>query len=198
MGTEAVDVIVECENVLLFVEVTSSRLGLASKCAGDAEAVVRDLDKTIIGKAAQLDRCIREFREGHIDFGQATPRLTQRVIPIVVTPGFTPAFGHSQEYIRGKLGEGGLLQQKGVLPLQVLSLGDLELVLNYVCSGRPLGSIMAEKAERDKGHVHQTFSQWVQANKIPDPTHKHPLIQRMFERFFGDVQETLFPGQELP
>jgi len=165
--TEPSDVIVECPTETIFVEVTSTNLTLQSMCQGDPEAIQRDLYKSIVGKARQLDRCITDFRRGRIDFGEPSPRRERAIVPVIITPGFTPSFPvpviitpgftpsfpPSQEHIRNEITRRELLQQRGVLPFQVYSLADLELIMNYAASGHSVGALIGRKARSESQAV---------------------------------------------
>mgnify|MGYP007016526479 CR=1 FL=1 len=192
---EAVDVIIEHPQELIFIEVTATALTLQSVCLGEPAATRRDLQNSIVGKAAQLSRCIDDFRRGCIDFGKPAPSVDKPIVPVVVTPGFTPSFPPSQVHIRGEMAKQKLLEQRGVLPLQVCSLGDIEMILNYAAADCSVGDLLGEKARSESTHAQGSFAEWMADTEMAAPTRRHTLLSEVFRAFFARITETLFPRE---
>jgi hypothetical protein len=197
-GKQAPDVVVESMGDMAFFEVTSTTLTLRSLCLGDPASIKRDLEHCVIEKAQQLDRCITDYQTGHLTFEWHAPDGAQRVVPIIVTPGFTPSFPPTQLYLAQAIEERGLLEQPRVLPLQVLSLEDLELMMSYVASGFSLAELIGRKASvEQRGHP-RSFRQYVRDKELSPPQLCHPVLKDAFNKFFRDIAACVFGAESLP
>ncbi len=116
-------------NRLVLVESSATRLtARRSVSLGDVDSIRADMDKMVFHNAASLDAVIRHAQagtlapEGHSLAGAA------QYLPVIVLPEGFPRFPVIDSYLRQQVTSKGLLLQRGVAPLAILDIEELEVL----------------------------------------------------------------------
>jgi hypothetical protein len=136
------DVIVAYERNPVFVEVVSGPLQAATTTRGDPQTFWADLQRLILGKAKQLNRCIADFLAGDLKVDGAEPATTDRISPVIVT---SHSFPHAETVMKAVcdgLREEGYLRQDKVGELAIVSAEDLFFCEGHMQQGPTLLSLI--------------------------------------------------------
>jgi hypothetical protein len=136
------DVIVAYERNPVFIEVVSGPLQAATTTRGDVDAFGSDLERLVVGKARQLNRCIDDYLNGDLKLVGTEPATTDRIWPIILT---SHAFPHAEtvlDAVREALHADRLLMQDKVGPLAIVSAEDLFFCEGHMQQGRTLLSLI--------------------------------------------------------
>ncbi len=148
------DVVIVYEHTALFVEVTAGRLRLEDTLlAADLTAFDHDLQRIVLRKARQLNRCIRDFRENRFTFDGQTARDLRHIQPVIVTPESLPEGRIFWNHVRGRLAAEHLLEDPLIDPLQLLDIEELEMLEPVIASGRSFLTILQRRQEQHAGDV---------------------------------------------
>lgn len=134
----------------LLIEVVATRprmIGTAIQA--DMQTLEEDLDRIVIEKAGQIDRVLRDFQARRFTLGGFHFWDIDAFYPVVVTIVPPPRYLLMGRYIEERLGQKGLLQQRKVNPLQVISAYELEMLEPIITSGVPLSEILKRKILHD-------------------------------------------------
>jgi urease accessory protein UreF len=132
------DVIVAYDRNPLFIEAVSGPLQAATTTRGEVQTFRADLERLIIGKARQLDRCVDDFLAGALEVPGAEPATTDKVWPVVLTSHSFPHAETVMEVVREALQAEDLLQQAQVGELAIVSAEDLFFCEGHMEQGRSL------------------------------------------------------------
>jgi hypothetical protein len=119
------DVILDYGEELVFVECVAGQLRVATRTRGDLTSLRQDLRKLVLGKAKQLDRCIRHFRTGRLQPPDFKGPRDARIWPIVVVSMSFPLIPPVADEIAIRLRQNALLRGSGVGPLCVITAEEL-------------------------------------------------------------------------
>ena len=142
-GFKSSDVIIAEGHDIIFVEVVTKRMNLIDSVLRlKPEAIAKDLEAAVLGKARQLDRNIRDFRAGPLlpNF----PRVAgQRIFPVVVSPHDRPRINVITTALEVARKSQGLLAD--VEPLELLDLGEVEQLEAGLHDGISLSGLLDRK-----------------------------------------------------
>ena len=136
------DVIVATERNPVFIEVVSGPLHAATTTRGQIDTFRVDLQRLVIGKAKQLDRCINDFLAGDLKFAGAEPATTYRAWPVIVTSHSFPHAETIMDAVRDGLRDEGYLRQEKAGDLAIVSAEDLFFCEGHMQHGRTLLSLI--------------------------------------------------------
>jgi hypothetical protein len=136
------DVIVAYERNPVFIEVVSGPLQAATTTRGDIGTFRADLQRLVLGKAKQLNRCIDDFLANDLKVDGADPATTNRIWPVIVTSHSFPHAETVMDAVREGLREEGCLRQDKVDQLAIVSAEDLFFCEGHMQQGRTLLSLI--------------------------------------------------------
>ena len=120
---DSTDVVIGYGTSAAFVEVVAKRPQVATVTRGDYAAFESDLDKGVLKKAKQLDRCIADFRAGTLTFDGMTADEIKTIYPVIVMAGGLPLMPPIPTVIENKIVEENLLTD--LPPVAIMSAADL-------------------------------------------------------------------------
>lgn len=137
------DVILGFERNPVFVEVVSGPLRAGTLTRGDLADFAEDLQRLVVGKAEQLDRSIRDFREGKLILEGIESIQTGKIWPVIVTSHAFPLREEISLAIDEALREAGHLQHPKVAPLSILSAEELFFCEGFMQQGETFLSLIS-------------------------------------------------------
>jgi hypothetical protein len=141
------DVAIDLGLDLVLIEVSASRLRADRLIMGTPEEFAEDLDRLLIGKIKQLDRCITALIAGVATIPTTEPEVdlsrVQRIWPVVLSAGTISQSEMLWEYVHDQ--SMGMLTQAKVQPVTLLDSQDFEQLMGLVEAGRDLSAILAGK-----------------------------------------------------
>lgn len=132
------DVMLAHERNPVFVEAVSGPLQAATITRGDADTFAADLQRLVIGKAKQLDRCIRAFLDGRLEVEGADRSNLHKIWPIIVTSHSFPHQSTISQAVRDSLASNGYLDHAKVGDLAIVSAEDLFFCEGHMQRGQTL------------------------------------------------------------
>ena len=183
------DILIDCGEVLVLVEVTHSSFTRQSLVAGDPDKVREDIRKTLIDKAKQIDSVIGDFRNGRFSLGDRGAATFKRILPAIILWHDVPLFEPALEHFYSALESQGTLRGPDILPPRVLLLGECEGMLAAVSAGESLLDALNDKRWVIRGESFGSFR-----HRIDRPLHslRHPVLKRAMEEQRENVKATLF------
>jgi hypothetical protein len=136
------DVIVAYDRNPVFIEAVSGPLQAATTTRGDVDTFRADLERLVIGKARQLNRCIDDFLAGALDIDNAEPATTQRIWPVILTSHSFPHAETVMSEVRKALRAEDLLSHDKAGALAIVSAEDLFFCEGHMEQGRSLLSLI--------------------------------------------------------
>jgi hypothetical protein len=136
------DVIVAYERNPVFIEVVSGPLQAATTTRGDLATFHADLERLVLIKAKQLNRCIDDFLAGHLVVDGAAPATTYRIWPVIVTSHSFPHAEAVMGAVRDGLRDKSYLRQEKVGELAIVSAEDLFFCEGFMQQRRTLLSLI--------------------------------------------------------
>jgi hypothetical protein len=142
------DVVALYPDSAIFFEVTATRLRVEDTLlSGNPASFEEDLEKIVIGKARQLHNRIEDFRAGLYSFGGVTAAQVPKIVPVVVTGESLPVWTATMQVVRRKLEQEGLLQGRGIEPLRIIGVDEVEMLESLIQGGTSLLTILRQHAE---------------------------------------------------
>jgi hypothetical protein len=126
----------------VFIEVVSGPLQAATTTRGDVDTFRADLQRLVVGKARQLNRCIDDFLSGVLTVEGADPATIHRVWPVILTSHSFPHAETVMGEIRDALDAEHLLRQDTTGELAIVSAEDLFFCEGHMEEGRSLLSLI--------------------------------------------------------
>ena len=140
------DVIVFSPGQAVFLDVTVGRLRMEQTITtGSIHSFRQDVRAKILHTAKELDRSIRDFKSGKLTLREWRPADIRQYFPVIVTVSPLPLVPVVYDEVLQMVQAEGLLQDKGIQPLQMLCLEDVEFLEALVQSGIPLEQVLREK-----------------------------------------------------
>lgn len=172
------DVAVDYATDLVLIEATNSRFRAETLVSGDREDALADLERVVVGKCGQLDRCIDRVLDGDAPF-PADLSTVQNVWPVVVSPGVpmqtTPFWNH----LLGRLPDA--FGQAKVRPLTLLDPEEFEALCGLVEGGVPLPDLLAMKTAPSYRFL--DLRAWLNDDpRAPRLASRPAMIEEAFER----------------
>ncbi len=124
------DVILEYERNPVFVEVVSGPLQAGTTTQGDLGCFRSDVDRLIVGKARQLDHCIRDFFDDELKLPAIDPALVAHAWPVLVTSHAFPHMEYILREVDRRIRAKGYLKHERVGSLAIVSAEEL-----FFCEG---------------------------------------------------------------
>jgi hypothetical protein len=141
------DVVLVYPRTAIFIDATAMRIRFeATAVSSDVAAFDTDVDRIIVDKARQLTKRIRDFRAGLYNFGGVVGRDVDSIYPVVVTIQSIPESTVIWGRIRDRLASQGLLSDRGVEPLQLMDVEELEILETILPQGVSLLDILQARA----------------------------------------------------
>ena len=178
-GGRPSDVLVDCGEVLVLVEVTHSGFTRQSLVAGDPEKIRDDLGKSLVAKAKQLDAVISDFNAGRFMLGELRASSFRRFLPVIVVWHNLPLFQPTQELFRSEVASQRILQGEGTLPARVLLMDECEGLLAAVHSGENFLEALTDRRWNLEG---ESFTNFRHRVELPLDPLQHPVLRSAMER----------------
>lgn len=193
------DVVLRYERQIVAMEVVAGALQIRTSTHGDLAAFARDLKKLVYKKADQLTKRIADIKDGETAGIGLTAEGVGRFWPVIVTAAPFPVRSEVMKKIRRDLKDQGLLQDKDIGPISIISAEDLAGLEGYVEAGQDsvLNVISGWKAHRRTGdHFLKNYLWQQRKGSIPTPAHHAEMFDAattaMLKFLFGDQT----PGRE--
>jgi hypothetical protein len=170
------DVAVDAGPDLILFEVVSGTLQTRTLLDVDEEAVSKDLQRLVLGKAKQLSNCIDALVSGAAKLNNVDLGRVQRIWPVVVCAGALLQTELLWDHIR--TGLGGLLAEPRTQGLTLLDLEDYELLVGLVEHGSAVADILARKAS--SAYRDGELQLWIRH----DPTAPQPAVPTLLTDWY--------------
>lgn len=193
---ESTDIILEYPEVLIFIEVVSSRLKLKDTIIlGDIDSFWDDLDKIVIDKAKQLERKIQDYKNDLFYVGgrkYSESKIKGFYAIIIGLEGF-PYWTAVREELDVKLAAGDLLQPKnGIKGWDFIDVEELEY-LESVLETESLLNLL-EKKLSDPVLKNMAIKNFLHRENLLNADNEFLALNR--DRIFKQAQKHLFGNKE--
>jgi len=145
------DAVIREDDVLYFLEVTTSSLYASEMASGDPDIVESGLRRVWLGakeggssKLPQLAGAIRSFRAGHLTLPNLPLDRTYKIVPVLANLRLLPQWPGAVGWYRQIMRDGGL-EQLFVDDLLILDLRELEEVAELELEGVSLTDILERR-----------------------------------------------------
>jgi hypothetical protein len=176
-GKKTSDVAVDYGADLVLVEVISTRLPLGVRAEGDETVLDTYLKRTITDKLKQLNRVIDDLLARRERIRDVDMSAVQPIWPVLVTHGdllpAEPLFAYIASQTTGMFG------QRGVRPLTLLGLEDVETMTGMVAAASNLIEVLDEKGSG--AYAQLPFSRWLMDTRDPLPPRPPQLEKRWWD-----------------
>ena len=183
------DATIACFEGLAMVEVTTTNLRLDATMRGDPSAIDRGC-RMLASKIDQLHARVGDYLRGDLAFTDHTPLVGDSVCPVLVVADPMPLSPWVGALIEDAADPTVLAGMSAVLPFQLLSLHDLEMLAVLATQGTDLWGELATRA-RDSDARWVPYSAWRTARGLGPPEGGHPFIDAARDRFLGAATEQL-------
>jgi len=193
---ESTDIILEYPEVLIFIEVVSSRLKLRDTVIeGNIDSFWADLDKMVIGKAKQLQRKIQDYKNDLFDVGgkkYSESNIKGFYAIIIGLEGF-PYWAAVREELEEKLCADSLLQPKdGIRGWDFIDVEEIEY-LESVLSTESMLNLLEEKLSHPE-LKHMAIKNFLfQTNRLVG---RNEFLTITRDRIFKQAQKTLYGNKD--
>lgn len=187
------DVAVDLGLDLVLVEVSASRLRADTLLLAERDQAMRDIDRMIIAKIDQLDRCITGLRSRRrkdrapipADGSEVDMSRVTRIWPVIVTAGNITQTDPLWRYVASKTQ--GKLGQAGVQPLTILDIEDYEALCGIVEAGHGLTDVLVRKTQ--PAYRHLELAMWLihDPHAPKDITGRPKFVEQAFERALDEL-----------
>ncbi|SNR80006.1 hypothetical protein SAMN06265360_12019 [Haloechinothrix alba] len=109
------------------VEITTSQLRRESIAGLSDDYIVQDLEK-FVKKVEQLDSLIRKLQDNETLLTGSSCVNSRLFYPVLVLPEGFPVNPITMTLVHEKIGESNLLNDKSVMPLEIVDIEDLEMI----------------------------------------------------------------------
>jgi hypothetical protein len=123
---DSTDVVLDYEPAAVFVEIVSKRPMSATLTRGDPAAFRADLEAGVLKKARQLDRNVRDFREGRLVLGDMDPGRITQIFPVILSVEGFPSMPPMSQIVYREIAAKGWLH--GLPPVALVSGEDLAAI----------------------------------------------------------------------
>jgi hypothetical protein len=143
-GVKSTDLVIIEDETAIFIEVVAKRFNYMTSIQKlDPKAITRDIDSMVVEKVEQLDRNVRDFREGVLIYPGVDAAAITRIYPIVATVQPIPQNVGITTVIAASVAEKGYLADTE--PLQFLAAEEIEMLGPAFASGYSLESLLSKK-----------------------------------------------------
>lgn len=144
------DAVVQYRNKAVLFEYKSSLLPLSVRTEGAWEDFEDMMDRTFRKAASQLDSSVAQIKAGQLVEAGLDPDRIGIFVPVIVSLANVPINPFTYERIASELRDDGLLHQRGVQPIQILQIRDLEWLETAILEhGESLIGILEDRLDRD-------------------------------------------------
>lgn len=187
------DVAVDSVTDLVLIETTNSRFRVSTLTTGGPAASQEDLERVLLNKCAQLDRCIDRVLAGDAPFPEAPGRL-RAVWPVIVSAGIPIQTPMLWSYLRLALPE--VFKQVPTRPLTLLDPEEYEILCGLVEDGSTLPEILRRKTAGPYREL--DLKAWL-ADDPQAPKLRRPLsiLDRAFSRTTHEIAAGMRFSDEL-
>ena len=182
------DIAVDLGLDLVLIEVSASRLRADTLLLAQRDEAMEDIDRMIIAKIDQLDKCITGLRSRRrkdraripAEGAEVDMNRVNRIWPVIVTAGnltqSEPLWRCIAAHTQGKLA------QAGVRPLTILDIEDFEALCGIVEEGHALNDLLAGKTQ--PAYRHLELAVWLARDpRAPkDITGRPKYVEAVWER----------------
>ena len=126
-------ILVQGDSMIVF-EAKSRQFNELFKYTGDWEHDMNFIEELIRKAVEQIERAVNKIREGGVDKFSLKQDVIKKVYPVIVTYEPIPMHAKMQRFIRQRVRELGLLTNSVFSPLEIISVNDLEEVIDCVDS----------------------------------------------------------------
>jgi hypothetical protein len=179
-GEKTSDVAIDIGHDLILIETTASRLAATGLRTGDLARITGDVDRAIIAKIKQLNKCINHLVKRDAKLPGVQIEMVKRIWPVIVSFAAVQQNPILWEYIDQRTL--GALSQARVKPLTLLDPEEYELLCGLVQAGHSLPELLAAKTS--PLYARADFAYWLtrdpQAPK--GGPHRAKLVEDSFAR----------------
>ena len=185
-GSMTSDVAIVDGNDLVLIEIEAHRFTKDALLSADAEQVLRELDRMIVSKARQLDRCIDALRrpESPAELPGVDIRDIERIWPVVVIEGGIVQNALLWEHIEAELG--GALGQDSVQRLSVMTMNELEATAGFFERGHRVAMLL-HRWKFGSGK-YADFTHYCSMTPGLERPRRAKLVERRWERLTEEVE----------
>ncbi len=189
------DVMVFGKDYAIIIEASATRIQAKKTTSqGIPEAFQADCEKMIFDNVRSLENFINDFRTGVCTLEGIDASAIRTIYPIIVLIEELPQFWVIDDYIAREIQTKGFLSDKGIAPLSILDIDDLESLEKW--SRAPLLDAIRDW-HRSPYFPHEAFRDHVMSTLVEE---QHPVrgswIERTAHRNFAEAGQILF-GHEL-
>jgi hypothetical protein len=150
----------------IVLEAKASRFTLDIFLEGRFGGFEKKFRENILEGARQLDRVIRDFKNGSFTINGLTASTLSVFYPVIVTQQYIPLDLYLSEYIRDTIQSEELLAAPGIHPIQIIHIEDLEHLEAIVATGTSFLDLL-NKRESNSVWKHWPFSNFL-FEQFPD------------------------------
>jgi len=191
-GEERCDGVLAYDQCAVVFESTSSHFTVRSLIGHDLKRVELDLEKVVLGKVRQLSQACTALEVGKtalLDKGQ--PVRVKEFIPVLVTLAPVPVWEWLMQLVDEMCEREGLFSELSCTPVQVISMEEFEMLLDFAAAGRSLLDLLRRRASQVEGR-RESMKNWLHERHIKaDAQRRSPLLQGAFQEWSKEVMGML-------
>lgn len=151
-STQIGDALIDYGDKIVIIEIKAQKIEKKIKLSSNIGDIKRGLEKFLTKKGAkQLDKRIREFKEGKIKIEGIDPKKIKNYYPILISCiEELPQHLYISEYYQELLKSENLLQDFDIKPLTILNIKETEFIMELIEEKRlNLCDLIDEKIKKD-------------------------------------------------
>lgn len=179
-------------NAAVLIETKASRFSLPVRASVDWAAYEDQFDRLFVQSSEQLNATVETIRDGAVsELGVHAERL-DRIYPVIVTLDAVATNNLIYQRLREVLRERGWLEQPAVMPVQIMTVDELEYLPCATARGRDLFALLADKLRDDALASWPFRNVWVaDGERFLDDF--NPYLKRIYDNISARAEALLRP-----
>ena len=183
------DGVIDYGDKIVFIEVKALSIKKIDRLSNSHRDIERGLHNFLIDKGAkQIDKKIRQFKDGVIKIGNLESAKYTTYFPVLVTCiDEIPQFGNINSYYYRLLVQYDILQARDIAPLLIISIDEYEYLIQLVKNGHSMLDIIIDKNSNQKNRF-MSFSNFLSENSSRYQLDENPsYIKETLDKFTEKV-----------
>jgi hypothetical protein len=184
-GKKTSDVLVDFGPDLVLAEVVSTRLPLGVRAEADDAVLTEYLERTILGKLAQLDRVTTDLLDGRARIPGVDMATVQRIWPILISVGEVIESEALWSFISREAAD--LFAQAPAQQLTLLGVEEAETLAAMVAAGDDMVGLLKEKGSG--AYRELSWGRWITDTR-PTPG-RLPVLEERWQALSAEAVRIL-------
>lgn len=192
---------VHCDGVVLYpspgrtaivLESVATHFRLRSLTGLDRDALSHDLDRIVVKKLRQLSHACSDLQTGATQLIHAgRPIVPTLFVPVLLTWRSMPTWSALMEFVDDLCAREGLFRGLEHVPVQILTMEELEALLDLVSAGRSFLWMLKNRGESPSERTESMRNYLYKHSIEVQPSRRLPFLERAFDDLHDLVMRTL-------